>query len=324
MPRLPTPRHLRPRVWSWVFLAAPVALLWAAAALADEAPAYRFDVRILPQEHRIEGTVTVTLPSGDARVGPQWRFALPPNRFLTLDRRGIRRDLESPQFDRQVEGEDLDPMLPSGFTPAGIDILAAWDEAGPLSVSTESDPHMPNGYSPEQAWLEVRAPDGRALTAVTLRFRTTLPKRYVDGWSGNRLFLESWYPSLANGSATAWSTDLDAPRPGVFSGTLRVSQEGWLVAGPGLVAHVHPGDAMDLPEDMYPARSLPLVYLDGEAPHPFAMGSAQGVSFDTGDGERVEQLSRSIASRFAEFMQAQFGLQVPDLRPGAPAQVVLV
>jgi hypothetical protein len=305
-------------------LALPLLALLAARAAAAEPALYRFDVTLRPAQHVVEGTLTVALNPDDPRSGPEWVFFLPPNRFRTLDLRGPRRDIQLPPFDRQVQPEDIDPMLPSGLGSNGIDVLEARDPAGPLTLATETNARIPAGYSTQAGLLRIRAPDGRKLVSVTLRFRTVLPNRYVDGWSAAGLFLESWHPGLANWSGADWSLDPAQPRPAVFAGTIRTDSPGWLIAGRGLVAAAAPGASLSLPDDTYPARSLPLVFLHAAEPHPFAAGEGQGVSFSAEGGDRLDRMSRSIATRFVDFMTARFGLGVPELRPGQPGGLVLV
>ena len=324
MPRLPAHKIRLQRACAGLAAALPLLALLAGRAAAAAPAQYRFDVTVRPAQHIVEGTLTVALAADDPRIGPEWLFFLPPNRFRSLDLRGPRRDIEAPPFDRVFNPEDLDPMLPAGFGPSGIDIQAAWDPTGPLVAATEADPGLPDGYSTAEGFLRIKAPDGRPLETVTLRFRTRLPNRYVDGWCDSGLFLESWHPSLANWSGAGWSQDPFEPRPAVFAGTIQADRPGWLIVGRGLVAAVQAGAAMSLPEDTFPARSLPLVFLDSGEPHAFAAGDTQGVSFSTKGGDRSDRVSRSVAARFVAFMADRFGLGVPQLGTGRPGGLVLI
>lgn len=294
------------------------------AAAASPEPDYRFDVQVEPKEHIIEGTLLVRLPPDDPRSGGEWRFHLPPNRFAAVDPRGRRRDLDSVPFERRVSEDDVDPMLPAGFDPGGVEILSAQDAQGDLKVETESNDRIPQGYAAANGVLRVSAPDGRPLQAVTLRFRTRVPQRYLDGWSKSGLFLEHWHPSLANWKDGGWDLEPTAPRPARFSGTIATNEAGWLAIGPGLVTRIEPGARLSLPDDLLPAHSLPIVFLRSSEGNVFSAGEGRGVSFFVSGGERLDRISRSIAERFLKFLKTDYQFEIPEMRPGAPGNLVLV
>ncbi len=295
-----------------------------AAAASSPEPEYRFDVQLEPKEHIVEGTLLVILPPEDPRIGGEWRFHLPPNRFAAVDPRGRRRDLDSVPFERRVSEDESDPMLPAGFDPSGVDILSARDARGDLKIEMEANARIPQGYATANGVLRVSAPDGRPLRAVTLRFRTRVPQRYVDGWSASGLFLEHWHPSLANWKDGGWDLEPAVPRPARFSGTIAANEAGWLAIGPGLVTRIEPGTRLSLPEDLYPAHSLPIVFLRSSEGNVFSTGEGSGVSFFVRGGERLERLSRVVAERFLKFLKTEYLIDIPEMRPDTPGNLVLV
>lgn len=241
-----------------------------------------------------------------------------------MDPRGRRRDLDSYPFERQVNAEDIDPLLPEGFSPSGVDILSAQDAQGTLNAVLEANPLVPLGYAADSALLRVSAPDGRPLAEVTIRFRTHLPHRYLDGWSDSGLFLESWYPTLAAWKEQGWDLDPNEPTPAHFTGTIDVDGKGWLIVGPGLMTHSESSARVDLGETLLPARSLPIVFLSSAEPRPFKAGRGRGVSFSVAGGERIDRVSRAVAERFCDYLNESYELSMPETRPDVPGNLVLV
>ena len=304
------------------FVVAPAAA--NPGVLTESFPEYRVEVQVDLRAHTVTGTLRVRLLPGDPRILPEWRFHLPPNRFRAVDPRGRRRDLDSYPFERQVNAEDLDPLLPEGFSPSGVDILSARDERGTLNTILEANPLVPLGYSADDALLRVSAPDGRPLEAVTIQFRTRLPHRYMDGWSESGLFLESWHPTLATWREQGWDLDPNEPSPAHFKGTIDVDGAGWLVVGPGLMVQAVSGARLDLGDDLLPAHSLPIVFLTSAEPRFFKAGRGRGVSFSFPGGERIDRVSRAIAERFCDYLKDTYELGTPEVRPDVPGNLVLV
>lgn len=312
-------------------------------------PHYGLDVRLDSAAHTLAGRVVVSVPAEDPRAErPVWWFHLPPNRFLAPDPRGPRRQVRSIPFAPDFTTVDLaDSMLPEGFSPGRVEILAVEDAEGRrLPFTLADNPQIPQGYSIRDGLLRVERADV-ARRRLVIRFRTHLPQRYWEGWSEAQILLEHWYPVLANArseSATptqtaqatppaappapaappsaagppapgpGWEGDPFAPRGGYYDLSVRVDRAWQVMAGRGYTAALAPGERFRMEPDPFPARSLPLLFVQHAASVGTHSYTLSVFSYYGQDNQRVGLLAERVAREFIDFVRRRFRLPAPATR----------
>lgn len=285
---------------------------WGEPAL----PAYRLDVRLDTAAHTIAGTVTVTLPADDPRLGDVLWFHLPPNRFLEKDPRGPRRIVGSLPFSTHFESDALfDPAWPDGFDPGHIAIQSVQGETGSdLPFTTAPNPTIPQGYSVRDGLLRVDVSGAPGTRVVRIRFATQLPHRYWDGWSRAGVLTDHWYPVLAAWHDGGWDTDVFTPRGGTYEARVTVDAEGQLFMNHGRMWPLYAGDTASFPPDPDGLRALPLVFVPAQRSvlrHGYDLSL---YSFFSAGHERMGRLALDVGESFRRYVHRAYGLPPPQTR----------
>lgn len=178
-----------------------VALLAAAPAVAAPVlvrPQYTLSATLHPAAPQIEGTVTVAFTNHSQRTLEEAVFLLFANRFAQPDD-GLN------DFNRSLVYPNEE------FDPGGLELLEVLDGG----AATHAAP-LPVGALPPGTFVSLPIaplPPGASRT-LTLRFRTTVPRRFGSfGVAGDQLTaLGGWYPSLAPlDAAGIWQIDATPP-----------------------------------------------------------------------------------------------------------------
>ncbi len=292
-------------------LAAPTPAAWAL-----EVPVYRFTVQVDATAHTLSGELRLELDPADPRLGDVLWFHLPPNRFLAFDTRGRRRNTDSLAFATKFrEEEAFDPIWPAGYNPGRIAIERVETDSGvPLAYDFADNPRVPPGYSVRDTLLRVHLGAAPGAHVLLIRFTTTLPQRYRDGWSGAGILAEQWYPILANRPGGSWDFDVFAPCAGRYAAAVTVTQDGQLFLGHGWSFAAQAGTPNLMPLDANPLRVMPLVFM---AAQPVEVHHTYDLSlyvYHQPGHERMGRLALQVAADFRRFVRDKYRLPPPDTR----------
>lgn len=285
-------------------------------ARAQEVPLYRLAVQVNLAEHTIQGELELELDPADPRLGDSLWLHLPPNRFLEEDRRGERRDVSSLPFATHFRIEDnFDAIWPAGFNQGRITIERIETDTGvALPFDLHDNGLIPNGYSVRDGLMRVSLAAAPGAHRFRIRFTTSLPRRYWDGWSDAGVLAEQWFPLLANWKGGAWDFDMFEPRAGRYAAEVTLSEDGQLFLGHGWSFSVEAGKPVQMPLDPSPMRDFPLVYQRME---PMEVRHAYDLSlysyYQPGH-ERLGRLALQVAEEFRRYVREVYRLPAPQLR----------
>ena len=318
------PARAGARRWRTRFVRGVLGALVALAGLAgpvptapaQSAPVYRLAVQVDPVAHTLSGELRLELDPADPRLGDVLWFHLPPNRFQEFDARGRRRNTDSLSFARHFrEEEAFDPLWPDGYSPGHIAIDRVETESGvPLAYDFADNPLIPLGYSVRNALLRVHLDAAPGAQVLRIRFTTTLPKRYQDGWSNAGILAEQWYPALANRLNGRWDFDVFAPRAGRYAAAVTVTRDGQLFLGHGWSFAAEAGTPNVMPLDGNPLRTLPLVFMVAQ---PVEVQHTYDLSlyvYHQPGHERLGRLALQVAADFRRYVRDKYRLPPPDTR----------
>lgn len=302
----------------WLLAAALATAVVAAArpAQALEVPQYHLTVQVDLAAHTIRGELELELDPADPRLGAALWLHLPPNRFLEEDLRGRRRDLDSLPFATHFQSDDrFDAIWPAGFDPGGIAIERIETDGGlELPFELKSNPLIPQGFSVRDGLLWVPLGAAPGVHRFRIRFTTTLPNRYWDGWSSAGVLAEQWYPLLANWRDGAWEFDVHAPRGGRYAADITVSEAGQLFLGHGWAVAVEPGEPVHIPLDSNPLRAFALIFQHTqlvEVRHDYDLSL---YAYYQPGHERLGQLALQVARQFRQYVRDVYHLPAPQTR----------
>ena len=279
-----------------------------------EPPRYELEARLEPRQGLLTGTLKVALPPGDSRAADALWFHLPPNRFARPDHRGMRRHLAAIPFGISfIDPPMEDPWLPDGFSEGSLEVLSATGPNGAaLAVSWADNPALPVGYSTWRGLLRVEDSGGAPLRSLTLRFRTRLPRRLVEGRSDLGWVLEHWHPVLANHSGGGWDFDVHRPRPGTYSARIETSEAGWIATGRGTIAWTPANGQVVVPGHPSAEKSFPLAYIPGGILTRSREGDAPVAFLAQSDGQALGVLTHQLAAAWFEYHARELALPAPS------------
>ena len=273
-------------------------------------------------------------------------FALPGNRFLFQDERGIRKHRIVPVFSLNRFQDNLeDPKSPTGFSAGNLKITSV-NSFHTESVTTqrqldyklEDNPDLEVGYSTAQGLLRIflpkDIPDTQGFpgeSTIQLEFSTKFPEHAQEGTVNGMLLTANWHPRLLSwkGDQTdkekGWATSGNNPSPATFDVSWKAVQAGTLITTPGnykLLA----GQEMTLPVTKKPLKKFPLIFskvhqqFEGKrrvdisaekSVHVTAEAGSQITSFYLKGHERRAELLHNWSTDFLEFMHTRYGLESP-------------
>jgi len=181
-------------------------------------------------------------------------FALPGNRFLVPDERGIRKHKIVPVFSLNRFQDNLeDPKSPTGFSPGNLEITSvnSFDPQSAtaqrqLTYKLEENPELEVGYSTSRGLLRIILPKDLPETkgfpgesTIQLEFSTKFPEHAQEGTVNGMLLTANWHPKLLSWQADqtvkekGWLTSGNNPSPATFEVSWKAAQAGILITTPG-------------------------------------------------------------------------------------------
>ena len=320
-------------------------LLQASNPKSSEFPHYKIEVSYNHDKTLLVGKMQVRFIR-KAYPDNELLFALPGNRFLFPDERGIRKHKIVPVFSLNRFQDNLeDPKSPKGFSPGNMEITSvnSFDPESSkmqrqLSYKIEENPDLEVGYSTSRALLRIFLPKDLQDTqgfpgesTIQLEFLTKFPENAQEGTINGMLLTTNWHPKLLIWKAdqtfneTSWATSGNNPSPATFEVSLEAVQGGTLITTPGNY-NLLAGQKLSLPVSKIPLKEFPLIFsnlhqqLNGKNGVNFSIEKSvlastkkesKLVSFYFKSHERRAKLLHNWTADFLKFMQKRFSLKSP-------------
>ncbi|MBF0288197.1 MAG: BamA/TamA family outer membrane protein [SAR324 cluster bacterium] len=304
-------------------------------------PHYQLQVAYDAGNRILHGTMEVSFSKQDYPAEELF-FALPMNRFVEPDPRGILKHLDTPMF--IVSGlrkGNSDPAFPEGFSPGYTTILSVTNTAGNSFPHTiEDNPDLAVGYSTKQGLLKIQTTDLGTTDKIQIEFETKLPIRFHEGVVETELLTAEWHPRLLRFKNRNWPTSQLEPSPGNYQVSFRSSQSGSLITTTW-ASKITKNQTVVLPVSKRPLKYFPLVFspryhfLAPPFPAgikssknypqktPFTKGGRGNLETQTSSG-RVDinvmtltnnpyraKMLKQWTGVFIQFMKTQYGLSPP-------------
>ena len=254
-------------------------LLQASNPKSSEFPHYKIEVSYNHDKTLLVGKMQVRFIR-KAYPDNELLFALPGNRFLFPDERGIRKHKIVPVFSLNRFQDNLeDPKSPKGFSPGNMEITSvnSFDPESSkmqrqLSYKLEENPDLEVGYSTSRGLLRIFLPKDLPDTqgfpgesTIQLEFLTKFPENAQEGTINGMLLTTNWHPKLLIWEAdqtfneTSWATSGNNPSPATFEVSLEAVQGGTLITTPGNY-NLLAGQKLSLPVSKIPLKEFPLIF----------------------------------------------------------------
>jgi hypothetical protein len=274
------------------------------AAEPRSLPYYEGDVRFSLEQRTLRGSLEVHIPVDSQ--GSEWIFALPMNRFLAPDERGLRRSKQTPIFASSTFSQNDDPLQPNGFSQGEMIIQSVNHDGQELDFRLEDNPNIEVGYSVRNGLLRIANTGG--LEKVRIEFETRFPERYEEGIVDQMLVSAEWYPLFLGSLEQAPDLRLDEPSPAHFRIRWRSAETGHLITTN--VAEVVPADtAIQLPTTQRPVKYFPLIFsLEHQQ---LETPPSEIHSFYRDAYSRRVGLLQQWAEEYVGYLQTEYQLRIP-------------
>ena len=308
-------------------------------------PHYKIDVSYDHDKTLLVGKMQVRF-TRTAYPNNELIFALPGNRFLAQDHRGIRKHKIVPVFSlRRFQDNFEDPKTPKGFSYGSLGISSvrtlstnSSKEKTELQFTLESNPDLDVGYSIDKGLLKVLLPgdlpenkDYPGQSVVFINFYTKFPEHTQEGTVNGMLLTANWHPKLLNWKKVStlkvngWETDDSIP-------TLATYEVKWTAVQPGTIIttsgyqKLPSGKSARFKETKRPLKYFPLIFtrvhqklseakskgINEKKLHPeTAKTSSQITSFFLTGHDRRATLLHNWSRHFLEFMRTRYELESP-------------
>ncbi len=272
-------------------------------------------------------------------------FALPGNRFLYPDTRGLRKHKIVPVFSLRRFPDNLeDPKSPKGFSHGNMKILSVITYKDKLATirkkldyNIENNPDLEVGYSREQGLLRIflkeKLSDFEELigkSIIEIEFSIKFPENLYEGSLNGMLITSNWHPKLLNWrkdgelNLVGWETDGNNPSPSTFEVNLRAIQSGKLITTSGDYNFLS-GQLINLPLTKKPLKKFPLIFSDFKKKmileeksdiFPKIISSEKIIrhkvkSFYFEDQKRKGELILNWTKSFVRFLKVSYGMVLP-------------
>ena len=320
-------------------------ILYAKTPEKTEVPHYKIDVSYDHDKTLLVGKMQVRF-TRSSFPEHELLFALPGNRFLAQDERGIRKHKIVPVFSlRRFQDNFEDPKTPKGFSRGSLSIASvkafssnSSTEKRELQFSLEPNPDLEVGYSTDQGLLrvflpgdlpDIKGPPGQAI--VFINFYTQFPEHTQEGTVNGMLLTAHWHPKLLawnNGSNLKikdWETDGSMPAPATYEVKWTAVQPGTIITTSGH-QKLPPGKSATFNETKRALKYFPLIFtrvhqklteenskgIDEKNSHSeTTKTSFQLTSFYLTGHDRRAALLHNWSRQFLEFMRTSYGLESP-------------
>jgi len=273
-------------------------------------------------------------------------LALPGNRFLNKDERGIRKHKIVPVFSlRRFQDNFEDPKTPKGFSHGSLNINSvktfsqnSSTKKRDLKFSLEPNPDLEIGYSIDQGLLRILLPDNLpdkkgtpGQSIIFINFSTKFPEHTQEGTVNGMLLTANWHPKLlkwnnfSSGTLNGWETDGSKPAPATYNVKWTAVQPGTIITTSG--HQILPaGKSAIFKETKRALKYFPLIFtrvhqklteehfkrIDEKKSHSEASkNSFQLTSFFVTSHDRRAALLHNWSRQFLEFMHTTYGLKSP-------------
>ena len=320
-------------------------LLQASNLNSTKYPHYKIEVSYDHDKTLLVGKMQVRF-TRKAYPHDELLFALPGNRFLVPDERGIRKHKIVPVFSLNRFQDNLeDPKSPTGFSPGNLEIKSVnfFDPQSAtaqhqLDYKLEENPDLEVGYSTARGLLRIFLPKDLPDTqgfpgesTIQFEFSTKFPEHAQEGTVNGMLLTANWHPKLLNWEADqtvkekGWATSGNNPSPATFEVSWKAVQAGTLITTPGNYKLL-PGQELTLPVTKKPLKKFPLIFSKVHQQYAgksavkvsaeksvqlSTKGGSQLTSFYLKGHERRAELLHNWTASFLEFMQTRYGLKSP-------------
>ncbi|MGK5091426.1 M1 family aminopeptidase [Deltaproteobacteria bacterium TL4] len=283
----------------------------AAPQDASSLPHYQIEVQFQQEKQRLVGEIRVTFASANY-PGDMLLFALPMNRFMAPDKRGARKDLQTPIFAIDVLEHIVDdPMYPYGFNGGNIIIQAVRNTKNqPLKYSIGDNPALPLGYSPKRGLLKIFLSKPIFNNTIVIKFKTTFPRRFEEGLVRNDLVTVLWHPVLLPYKKGQWVKDLLEPAPGTYEVQWSATTDGTLITTSDHVLQGKAHQKYTLPAINYPVKYFPLIFSPNYEYFNDASHAVESYYYKSGN-ERLALKMQQWSLEFLQFVKEQYGLDSP-------------